>query len=160
MTCNSVRLKLVKKTSMPNPVNSLGYIKGYSLSSRKLVKSPSNSDTTVKRSAVNQDLNNIPEIRKKTTFLYVIKGFNNHRKKTNRPVVFSCRPVPNVLKYKDPHILKRSASMSEYSGVKFFRTTTGIQSGPDALDESRFLMTFLTILGVTEIRNFRLAPEG
>ena len=35
--------------------------------------------------------------------------------------------------------------------AQFFRTTTGIQSGPDAFDESRFVMTFLTILGVMEI---------
>ena len=34
---------------------------------------------------------------------------------------------------------------------QFFRTTTGIQSGPDAFDESRFVMTILIILGVTEI---------
>ena len=34
---------------------------------------------------------------------------------------------------------------------QFFRTTTGIQSGPDAFDESRFVMTVLIILGVTEI---------
>ena len=33
----------------------------------------------------------------------------------------------------------------------------GIQSGPDASDESRFIITFLTILGVTEILcSFRL----
>ena len=38
---------------------------------------------------------------------------------------------------------------------------TGIQSGPDAFDESRFVMTFLTILGVTQILcSFRLALEG
>ena len=41
--------------------------------------------------------------------------------------------------------------MYESSGSQFFRTITGIQSGPDAFDESRFVMTFLTILGVTEI---------
>ena len=41
--------------------------------------------------------------------------------------------------------------MYESSGSQFFRTTIGIQSGPDTFDESRFLMTFLTILGVTEI---------
>ena len=35
--------------------------------------------------------------------------------------------------------------------VQFFRTTTKIQSGTNAFDESRFDMTFLTILGVTEI---------
>ena len=41
--------------------------------------------------------------------------------------------------------------MGEISGSQFFRTTTGIQSGPDAFDKSRFIMTFLTILGVTEL---------
>ena len=51
--------------------------------------------------------------------------------------------------------------MYESSGSQLFRTTTGIQSGPDAFDESRFVMTFLTILGVTEILcSFRLVLEG
>ena len=51
--------------------------------------------------------------------------------------------------------------MYESSGSQFFRTTTGIQSGPDAFDESRFIMTFLTILGVIEILcSFRLVLEG
>ena len=51
--------------------------------------------------------------------------------------------------------------MYESSGSQFFRTTTGIQSGPDAIDESRFVMTFLTILGVMEILcSFRLVLEG
>ena len=58
------------------------------------------------------------------------------------------------------HLLKSLASMPESSGSQFFRTTTGIQSGPDAFDESRFIMTFLTILGVTEILcSFRLVLE-
>ena len=35
-----------------------------------------------------------------------------------------------------------------------------MQSGPDAFDESRFVMTFLTILGVMEICSFRLVLEG
>ena len=39
----------------------------------------------------------------------------------------------------------------ESSDQQFFRTTTGIQSEPEAFDESRFVMTFLTILGVMEI---------
>ena len=39
--------------------------------------------------------------------------------------------------------------MHESLGLQFFRTFTGIQSGPDAF-ESRFVMSFLTILGVTE----------
>ena len=51
--------------------------------------------------------------------------------------------------------------MYESSGSQFFRTTTGIQSGPDTFDESRFVMTTLTILGVTEILcNFRLVLGG
>ena len=41
--------------------------------------------------------------------------------------------------------------MYESAGSQFFRTTTGVQSVPDAFDESRFVMTFLTILGVMEI---------
>ena len=51
--------------------------------------------------------------------------------------------------------------MYESSGSQFFRTTTRIQSGPDAFDESRFVMSFLTILGVMEILcSFRLVLEG
>ena len=51
--------------------------------------------------------------------------------------------------------------MYESSGSQFFRTTTGIHSGPDAFDESRFVMTFLTILGVMDILcSFRLVLEG
>ena len=51
--------------------------------------------------------------------------------------------------------------MCESSGSQFFRTTTGIPSGPDTFDESRFIMTFLTILGVIEILcSFRLVLEG
>ena len=51
--------------------------------------------------------------------------------------------------------------MYESSGSQFFRITTGIQSGPDAFDESRFVMTFLTILGVMDILcSFRLVLEG
>ena len=51
--------------------------------------------------------------------------------------------------------------MYESSGSQFFRTTIQMQSGPDAFDESRFVMTFLTILAVIEILcNFRLVLEG
>ena len=42
---NSIRLKFVKKTRLPNYVKNLGYIKCYSSSSPK-------PDTTVRRSAV------------------------------------------------------------------------------------------------------------
>ena len=51
--------------------------------------------------------------------------------------------------------------MYESSGSKFFRTTTGIESGLHAFKKSRFIMTFLTIVGVTEILcSFRLVLEG
>ena len=51
--------------------------------------------------------------------------------------------------------------MYESSGAQLFRNTTGIQSGPDAFDESGFVITFLTILGVMEILcSFRLVLEG
>ena len=51
--------------------------------------------------------------------------------------------------------------MYESSVSQFFRTTTGIQSGPDAFDDSRFVMTLLTILRVMEILcSFRLVLEG
>ena len=51
--------------------------------------------------------------------------------------------------------------MYESSSSQFFRTTTGLQSGPDAFDESRFVMTFLTVLGVIEMLcSFRLVLEG
>ena len=50
--------------------------------------------------------------------------------------------------------------MQECSGSQFFRTTTGIQSGPDAFDKPRFVMAFLAILGVTEILySFRLVLD-
>ena len=51
--------------------------------------------------------------------------------------------------------------MSGSSGSQFFKTITGIKSGPDASDKSRFLMTSLTILGVREILcSFRLVLQG
>ena len=71
------------------------------------------------------------------------------------------RPSNNLENKTFKHILKISASVYESSGSQSFRTTTGIQSGPDAFDESRFVMTFLTILGVTEIlSSLRLVLEG
>ena len=57
--------------------------------------------------------------------------------------------------------LKTRVQLAESSGLHFFRTTTEIKSGPDAFNESRFTMTFLVNLGVTEILcSFRLVLEG
>ena len=60
------------------------------------------------------------------------------------------------------HILKSSASMYESSGSQFFRTTTGIQSGPDVFDKSRLVMNLVvTNSRDTEILcSFRLMLEG
>ena len=59
------------------------------------------------------------------------------------------------------HLVTSSASMYESSGSQFFRTTTEIQPGPDAFDESMSLMTILTILGVKEILcSFKFVLEG
>ena len=54
-----------------------------------------------------------------------------------------------------------SSTSNESSSSQFFRTTTGIHSEPDVFDQSRFVMMFLIILGVTEILySFRLLLEG
>ena len=51
--------------------------------------------------------------------------------------------------------------MYQSSGSKSFKTTIVIQSRPDSFDESMFVLTFSTILGVTKIlRSLRLVLEG
>ena len=105
-------LKFVKKTSMQNPVASLGYMKCCSSSSPRPVKSPSNSIRHNHQIICSwlRGPKTILEIRKKATFMLVInkpviykffKDFTNHRKKSSRAVVFSCRPFPDILKIKD-----------------------------------------------------------
>ena len=54
------------------------------------------ADTTVKRSAVDQeDLKPYRKSEKRPHFS------TNHRKKTNRAIAFSCTPFLNILKYRD-----------------------------------------------------------
>ena len=65
------------------------------------------SDTTVRRSAVDQDdlkpywkserphFSGWSTVLSFTSFIY--KDFTNYRKKTNRSVIFSCRPFPTSL---------------------------------------------------------------
>ena len=58
-------------------------------------------------------------------------------------------------------IFKVSASMDISSGSQFLKTTAGIQSGPNALQGSKSVMTFATNLGFTLILcSFRLVLEG
>ena len=145
----------MKKTSMPNPVTSLGYFKRYSWSSPRSFKRPSNSvrNNYQKTSAVDREDRKLHwKSAKRPQFSRWSTIFTNHRKKTNKAKVFSCRPIPNILKYRDhrwdlPTIWKTSsASMYQSSGSHFSRTTTRVQSGPDVLDEPMFIMTFLTTL--------------
>ena len=76
---------------------SLGSIRCYSSSNPGPVKSPSNSDTTVRRSALDQeDLKPYWKSEKRphfcrwsTILLQVFQGFTNHREKTNRVLVLS-----------------------------------------------------------------------
>ena len=67
------------------------------------------SDTTIRRSAVDQeDLNHTGNQKKgyfslgdQQVIYRFFKDFSNHRKKTNRAVVFSSKPFPNTLKCRD-----------------------------------------------------------
>ena len=141
----------------------------------KSVKSPSNSVrySCEKICSWLRRPKTILEIRKKATFLYVInnpiiykffKNSTNHRKKNNRVLVFSCRPL-----MKRSNNQENKTSYDTYWRVQLICMKVpaynsleppleynqdqmpGIQSGPDAFDQSRFIMTFLTILRVTEI---------
>ena len=70
------------------------------------------------------------------------------------------RPSNNLGNKTPSNTLKSSASIYKSSGSQFLRTTTRTQSRPDAFDKSRFIMTFLTILGFTEtLYSFRLVLE-
>ena len=57
LTKNSTQLQFVKKTSKPNSIKGLGYLKCYSLISPRTIKKALVilSDTTVRRSAVDRE---------------------------------------------------------------------------------------------------------
>ena len=76
LTWNYVRLKFVKKTSMSNSFESLGYIKCYSSSSPRPFKCPSNSIRYNCQKICNWSgrPKTTLEIRKKVTFLHVINN--------------------------------------------------------------------------------------
>ena len=75
---------------MPKPAESLGYMRYYSSSSPRSVKSPCNSITTVRSSAVDQeDLKPYYKSEKKATLVKFFNDFTNHSKKTIKAVVFS-----------------------------------------------------------------------
>ena len=112
LTWNSITLKLVKNTSMLNPVKSLGYIKCYSSSSTRPFKSPDNYIRYKCQKICNwwRRPKTILEIRKRphfsrwsTILLFTsfFKDLINRRKKTNRAVVLSYKPFPKIFKYRD-----------------------------------------------------------
>ena len=121
----------MKKTSMLHPVKRLGYIKCHSSSIPRAIKSPSNAIryNCLKVCSWSRRHESIMEIRKEATFLEVInkpitynffKDFTNERKKINRVVFFSRRPLPNILKYRDnrwdlPKIWKTRFLQEEFS---------------------------------------------
>ena len=101
----------MKKTSMPNSIKSLAFIKRYISSRPKPVQSL--LDKTVRRSAVDrEDLK--PYWKSKNSYISqgdqllfnsiiykFFKYFTIQSKNTNRAVVFSCRLFPNIFKYRD-----------------------------------------------------------
>ena len=103
LTRKSIRFKFVKKTSMPNPVKTLGYIKCYSTIRYSI------RYNCKKICSWSRRIKTILEIRKKAVFLWVstnllftsFSDFTNNRKKTNGVIVFSSRPFPNILKYRN-----------------------------------------------------------
>ena len=50
--------------------------------------------------------------------------------------------------------------MCEISGSQFFRTATGIKSGPDVFDKSQLVMTFFQLCISEIVYSFRLVLEG
>ena len=123
----------MKNTSMPNSVRTLEYVKCSSLSSSRTVKIPISSiryncqkicswlrrpKTLLEMRKVHISLGD-----KQWYYLQVFQDSFNHRKKTNRIVVFSI-----ILWH-----------------------TTSMQSRLNVIYKSKFTMIFLTILGVTEI---------
>ena len=142
------------KTSMPNPVGSLGYIKCYNSRSPRSIKRTGNSVryNCQKICSWPRRPKTILETRKKAAFLYVIsdtiiykffKDFTNHIKQflaVNLSPRFLNTGIINKTFQESGkqgsfrYILKSSASIYESLGSQFFRTTTGILSGPDVFD--------------------------
>ena len=102
---NSIRLKFVK-TSMPNTVKNLGYISATDHIAPSLLKALAIILNTIVRKAVvdREDLKLYWKSEKRPTVLYMtnapiiykfFKDFTNHRKKSSRVVVFSCRLPKN-----------------------------------------------------------------
>ena len=135
---------------------------------------------------LNEKTWNHPWDQRKVTFLKVInkliinkffKEFINHKKRTNRAVAFSCRCLPNILKYCyhiwnfpkirrsrfiQAQIEKNSANTYESSGSVFSAELPLEQKeNKKCLSNQNWLWLYLTNLGVREILcSFSLVLEG
>ena len=103
LTWNSLRLKFVKKTCMPKPVKSLGYIKRYTapVAPDLLQALAILSDTTVRRSVVYwEDLKPYWKSAKRPQSYYFSKTLlTTERRLTGYRC--SCSHFSNILKYRD-----------------------------------------------------------
>ena len=99
LTQNSIRLKFVKKTSMPNLVKSLRCTKCYSLCSPRPIKTLAIlSDTTVSGSAVDwEDL----KPYWKSEICHIFSKWSASLLFTSFSKTFTNRSFPNIFKYRD-----------------------------------------------------------
>ena len=111
LTWYSIRLKFVKKTSMPNPVKSLGYIKCHSSSSPRPVKSPSNSIINNCKKIWDLRSKTILEIRKKALNLFNMKITASVTKTLHQDSGPSYLHLPIVFFYIHSSLLQQSKNL-------------------------------------------------
>lgn len=128
---------------MTNGVKSFWFIKCSNSNSSRHDKNPKNSVANVRISEVREDLKQFCKVRTKTRFLQVIIKQILYR--LSSPY-YSLDVSLQQLGKQDSfeHILKKSA-MCDNSDSQFSRTTTGIQTGPDASKKSKAIVNCLMI---------------
>ena len=178
-TWNSIRLGLVEKTSMPHPIESFEHIHTTARVAPDLLRALEfyqiqlSDNLKLIEKTWNHTGNEKSHISRGDQQAYYLHRFRRsyHGKKTNMAVVFSRGPLTKVLKYRGhrwchPTIWKISFlrthneefnKYAEKFRLTVLRSTIEIQSKPDAFDEPRLVMRFLTKLEVTgRLCNFRL----
>ena len=125
----------MKKTSLQNPVKSCGYIKCYSSSSLRPIKSPSNS---IRYNCL-EDLQLTKKSQNHTAYQ---KNLAVHISLTFLNTGTTNETFQQFGKDSFRDILKNSATTYKSSNSQFLRTTTRIQSGSNAFDKSRLVMQF------------------
>ena len=97
-----------EEDQLAKPSQNFKYVKCYHSSSPRHIKSPCNSirNNCQKICSWSRRPETILKITQKSKInkpiIYKsLKDFTNHRKKTNRAVVFSHGPLPNILKHRD-----------------------------------------------------------